>query len=170
MNEDIKYVPEKLKAVIHYIISKCGLNNNVGRTVMYKLLYFSDFNFYELYETPITGEKYIKKPNGPISSHFLDLKEELISEGKIKEDVEKVIDYNRYRYTSLKEPDISCLNENEINVIDDTINRISTMSANEISDYSHGDMPWKVAENEEELDYEFVFYRDPEYVVREYDE
>lgn len=170
MNEDIKYVPEKLKAVIHYIISKCGLNHNVGRTVMYKLLYFSDFNFYELYETPITGEKYIKKPNGPISSHFLYLKEELISEGKIKEDVEKVIDYNRYRYTSLKEPDISCLNENEINVIDDTINRISTMSANEISDYSHGDMPWKVAENEEELDYEFVFYRDPEYVVREYDE
>ena len=44
------------------------------------------------------------------------------------------------------------------------------MSAKEISDYSHGDMPWKVAENDEELDYEFVFYRNPEYVVREYDE
>ena len=26
------------------------------------------------------------------------------------------------------------------------------MSAKEISDYSHGDMPWKVAENGEELD------------------
>ncbi len=170
MNEGIEYYPEKLKSAIHYIINKCGLNRNVGRTVIYKLLYFSDFNFYELYEIPITGEKYIKKPNGPISPNFMDLKDELISEGKIKEDVEKVINYNRYRYTSLKEPDISCLNRKEISIIDDTINRISSMSAKEISDYSHGDMPWKVAESDEELDYEFVFYRAPEYVVREYDE
>ncbi len=151
-------------------MNKCGLCHNVGRTVIYKLLYFSDFNFYEIYEVPITGERYLKKPNGPVSSHFIDLKNELINEGKIKEDIEKVISYNRYRYTSLKEPDISCLNKNEIEIIDDTINKISNMSAKEISDYSHGDMPWKVAENNEELDYEFVFYRDPEYVVREYDE
>ena len=170
MNEGIEYYPEKLKSAIHYIINKCGLNRNVGRTVIYKLLYFSDFNFYELYEIPITGEKYIKKPNGPVSPNFMDLKDELINEGKIKEDSEKVISYKRYRYTSLKKPDISCLNDDEISIIDDTINRISSMSAKEISDYSHGDMPWKVAENEEELDYEFVFYRNPEYVVRKYDE
>ena len=159
MNKGIEYYPEKLKSVIHYIINKC----NVERNVIYKLLYFSDFNFYELYETPITGEKYIKKPNGPISSNFIDLKDELISEGKIKED-------DNYKYASLKEPDISCLNRNGINVIDDTIDRILSMSAKKISDYSQGDMPWKVAENDEELDYEFVFYRDHEYVLREYDE
>ena len=123
-----------------------------------------------MYEIPITGEKYIKKPNGPVSPNFMDLKDELINEGKIKEDVEKVINYRRYRYTSLKKPDISCLNGEEISIIDDTINRIPSMSAKEISDYSHGDMPWKVAENDEELDYEFVFYRNPEYVVRKYDE
>ena len=75
-----------------------------------------------------------------------------------------------YRYRSLKDPDISCLNKNEISVINDTINKISSMNATEISEYSHGDMPWRVAENEKELDYEFVFYRNPEYVVREYDE
>ncbi len=170
MNEDITYFPEKLKSMIHYIISKCGSNPNFGRTVMYKLMYFSDFNYYELYEIPISGEKYIKKTNGPISSHFLELKEELINEGKIKETIEKVINYNRYKYTSLKKPDISCLNKKEIDVINDTINKISRMSAKEISDYSHGDLPWRVAENNKELDYEFVFYRDPEYVVRDYDE
>lgn len=29
MNNEIEYHPEKLKSVIHYIISKCGLNHNV---------------------------------------------------------------------------------------------------------------------------------------------
>lgn len=170
MNNEIEYHPEKLKSVIHYIISKCGLNHNVGRTVMYKLLYFSDFNFYEIYETPITGETYIKKPNGPISSHFLDLKDELISEGKIKEDVERVIDYPKYKYTSLIGPDVTNLSKQELEVIDDTINKLSDMSAKEISNYSHGDLPWRIAETNTELDYEYVFYRDPEYIVREYDE
>lgn len=170
MNEGIVFFPEKLKAIIHYIVNKCGLNHNVGRTVIYKLLYFSDFDFYELYEIPITGERYIKKPNGPISPNFLKLKDELVAEGKIKEEAKKVINYTMYKYTSLKEPDITCLNEKEISVVDDTINRISGMSAKEISDYSHGDLPWRVAENNEELDYEFVFYRDPEYVVRQYDD
>lgn len=164
MNEEIKYYPEKLKSATHYIINKYDLNSGVEKTELYKLLYFSDFNFYELYEIPITGEKYIKKPNGPISPNFMDLKDELIKEGKIKEDIDD------YRYTSLKEPDISCLNGKEINVIDDTINRMSSMSTKEISDYSRGDMPWKVAENNQELDYEFVFYRSPEYVVRIYDD
>jgi len=29
-------------------------------------------------------------------------------------------------------------------------------------------MPWMIAEDNEDLDYEYVFYRDPEYSVREY--
>ena len=43
MNDDIEFNLGKYKAVIHYIISKCGFKDNVGRTVLYKLLYFSDF-------------------------------------------------------------------------------------------------------------------------------
>lgn len=70
MNEGINYYPKKLKSVIHYVINKC----NVKRTEICGILYFSDFNFYELYEVPITGERYIKKPDGFISSNFIDLK------------------------------------------------------------------------------------------------
>ena len=61
MNEHIVFNLEKFKTVVHYLIAKCGLKDNVWRTVLYKLLYFSDFNFYELYEKALTGEKYIKK-------------------------------------------------------------------------------------------------------------
>ncbi len=46
---------------------------------------------------------------------------------------------------------------------------VGFMSAKEVSEYSHGDMPWMIAEDNEDLEYEYVFYRDPEYTVREYD-
>lgn len=50
------------------------------------------------------------------------------------------------------------------------INKFLSIGAKEFSDYSRGDMPWKVAESDEELDYEFVFYRNSEYTIRKYDE
>ena len=44
------------------------------------------------------------------------------------------------------------------------------MSAKEISEYSHGDMPWRATEDYEIIDYGFVFYRDPEYTVKVYND
>lgn len=165
-NEDINYNNEKFKSVMHYIINKSCLNTNVERTAIYTLLYFADFDFYELYERSMTGETYIRKPIGSVPIHFTNAKNELINEGKIKE---KTITYYKYEYSSLKEPDTSLLNNEDLTVIKDTINKLSNMTINELSNYNKGDLPWRVAENKDELGYEFVFYRNPEYSIREYD-
>lgn len=44
------------------------------------------------------------------------------------------------------------------------------MSGGEISYYSHDDKPWRLSEDNEELNYEAVFYRDSEYSVMVYSE
>ena len=54
--------------------------------------------------------------------------------------------------------------------MDDTINKLSHFYSEEISKYSHGDIPWRLAKDGEILNYEAVFYRDPEYSVRGYDD
>ena len=46
----ISFNKEKFKEMLHHIINECGYRPNVGKTVMFKLLYFSDFDFYELKE------------------------------------------------------------------------------------------------------------------------
>jgi len=48
----------KFKNVLLYILERCAGKPNVGETVLYKLLYFSDYNYYELYEEHLTGAKY----------------------------------------------------------------------------------------------------------------
>ena len=55
---------EKFKQVFLYILKKVGAKPNVGQTVLYKLLYFIDFDYYELFETQLMGLKYIKNTFG----------------------------------------------------------------------------------------------------------
>lgn len=161
---------EKFKNVLHYLISKCENSDNFGRVVLYKLVYFSDFNFYELYEESLTGECYIHKARGPVPTHFFEAKDELIYESKIKEEKERVIDFDRYSYSSLKPVDLTLFTDNELEVLNATIDKIGHMSSNQISEYSHGDIPWRLTEEGEELNYESVFYRSPRYSVRKYDD
>ena len=161
---------EKFKEVLHYIINECGTKNNVGKTVLYKLLYFSDFNYFELYEKSITNESYRKLPRGPAPIHFDVAVNELITEGKISVTTKNIpLGRVMYNYFSLKQPSMN-FNKKELAVINNVIDELSYMTANQISEYSHGDMPWRATEDMDIIDYGFVFYRNPEYVKRHYDE
>jgi len=56
---------QKFKEVLIYILQQVGSKANVGETVLYKLLYFIDFNFYEKYEEQLIGATYKKNHHGP---------------------------------------------------------------------------------------------------------
>ena len=161
---------EKFKEVLHYIICKCGDENNAEKGVLYKLLYFSDFNFFELHEKSLTNESYRKLPRGPAPIHFDVAINELINEGKVNVTTKNIsLGRVMYNYSSLKEPTMN-FNDNELFVINNVIDDLSYMNAKQISEYSHGDMPWRATEDRDIIDYGFVFYRNPKYVKRHYDE
>ena len=170
MNDKIVYNPEKFKAVFSYIVSRCENKYNAGKTVLCKLLYFSDFNFYEIYEKPITNETYIKFDKGPLPDHFLDVEKEMINSGDLIKEKKIYPKHAMYKYSLNKSPDLSLLSTKELAVINDVVDKLGDMSASEISEYSHGDTPWRIAKDQQPLDYEYVFYRDEEYSVRVYDE
>jgi len=161
---------EKFKEVFLYILNKVGSKPNIGETVIYKLLYFIDFNFYEKYEEQLIGATYIKNHYGPTPIEFKKIVEKMIDN---KEIIKVATDYFKYpqtKYLPLKRPDLSKLKANEIEVIDEVLNRLSDMNASQISDYSHNDVPWLTTENGKIIEYESVFYRTPPYSVREYSE
>lgn len=160
---------EKFKAVLLYIINRCENKPNVGLTLICKLLYFSDFNHYEIYEKSITDETYLKYEHGPFPAHINDILEETINDNIVEKKDEIYKNYPQKHYYLKTVPDLSLLTTEELRVINDVIDKIGDWSANKVSKYSHGDLPWKIAEDNDVLDYEYVFYRDPKYSVREYD-
>ncbi len=158
---------DKFKEVLLYILNKVGSRPNIGETVLYKLLYFIDFDFYEKYENQLIGAAYIKNHYGPTPVEF----KEIIKEMKNKDLVEvknKYFQYDQRKYLPLRSANLALLNGNEIKAIDEVLEKLSDMNAQQISDYSHEDVPWQTTEDGEIIDYESVFYRTLPYSVRTY--
>lgn len=160
----------KFKEVVLYILTRVGSKPNIGETVLYKLLYFIDFNFYEKYEEQLIGAAYIKNAFGPTPVAYAKIADMMIKEKELEKIVVDYHGYSQTRYIALREPDLSVLNAREVKLIDDVLNRLSDMSAKQISEYSHNDIPWITTEDGKLIEYESVFYRTPVYSVRQYDD
>lgn len=161
---------KKFKEIFLYILNKVGSKPNIGETVMYKLLYFIDFNFYEKYEEQLIGARYIKNRYGPTPIEFKKVTDKMIQEEEIVKIKSKYFEYPQTKYLPLKKADLSKLKANEIEIVDDVLNRLSDMTATQISEYSHNDVPWLTTADGEIIEYESAFYRTSLYSVRAYDE
>lgn len=161
---------DKFKNVLLYILERCAGKPNVGETVLYKLLYFSDFNYYEQYEEQMTGAKYRKLSFGPVPQTVDMILDQMIKEEKVQRIKTEYHGYPQTRYIPLIKPDLTILKASEVEVIDRVLDQMSDWSASMISEYSHGDKPWKATAMNEDLDYELAFYRRPPYSVRVYKE
>ena len=160
---------KKFKEVLLYILQKVGAKPNVGMTVIYKLLYFIDFDYYEKYEKQLMGLTYIKNHHGPTPREFAKVVEEMKKAGEIEEVRSKYYQFEQRKFLPLREPNLDVLKPSELRVIDNVLARLSDMSAKEISDYVHGDIPFQTADDKENIDYEYALYREKPYSVREYD-
>ena len=56
--------------LLTYILSNCYDKPHVGKTVISTALYFTDFNYYEIYGEPLTKETYLKSKKGIIPKTF----------------------------------------------------------------------------------------------------
>lgn len=158
----------KFKNVLLYILERCAGKPNVGETVLYKLLYFSDFNYYELYEEHLTGAKYRKLPFGPVPQKLDTIIGQMIEKGQLQRVKSEYHGYPQTRYLPLMKADLTKLMASEKEIIDRVIEQMSDWSAAAISNYSHKDMPWLASKEGAEINYELAFYRDAPFSVRNY--
>jgi len=163
---------DKFRQVLLYTLKKVGGKPNIGMTVLYKLLYFMDFDYYEKYEDQLMGLVYFKNHHGPTPLLFEKLISDMVKNGEVEIIKSKFYQYPQTKYlvNPKVEPDLSILNGKEQEHIDWELQRLSDLTATQLSDLSHKDVPWVSAENGKPLDYESVFYRTPETSVREYDD
>lgn len=159
----------KIEQAYLYVIKNSQSNVNFGRTLFYKILYFSDFDSYERSEISITNDAYIKLPYGPAPSSFKVVISRLKEKGLIREFHVEKNGHDQVRYITLKDPTTDKLTSVEKSEIDQVMSRLSGMSATQVSAYSHEDMPYKVTKEGEPIDYELVFYRNPVFSVRQED-
>lgn len=161
---------DRFKQVLLYVLNKVGGKPNVGETVLHKLLYFIDFDYYEKFEENLMGATYIKNHHGPTSVELGAILKDMQRSGDVEAVRSQYFTYPQKKYLPLKRPNLETLSARHLEHLDGVLARLSDKNAKEIERYSHEDLPWKSAKDGEPLSYESVFYRDERYSVRNYDD
>jgi transcriptional regulator with XRE-family HTH domain len=159
---------EKFREVLLYILEKVGAKPNIGETVLYKLLYFIDFDYYEKYEEQLIGATYIKNKHGPTPVEFKKLVEQMKKNKELEVVNSKYFKYQQKKYLPLRSSNMGKLTALEKMHVDEVLKRLANKNARELSEYSHGDVPWIVHKSGEPISYESVFYRSDEYSLKDH--
>ena len=158
----MRFNREKYIDLIMYILSQCHQKPNFGKTVLCSILYFIDFNYYELYGELLTNETYIKSKRGIRPTHFREISEELISKNFLFFRKEPYYNRTIHRYYLIIIPSLK-FSQKELEIINNAINKLSNENATTITKYARRDPPISVAELGEPIDFRYVFSRDREY-------
>lgn len=140
---------EKILAGIKYFVKN---TRNVGRTKLYKLLYFWDFEYFKKYGMTVTGYQYYTFPFGPVPKELSDYiqndslpdflnKDILIIDDRSEDDDDEL---KRFRVKLKKTRiDTGCLSPNELNLLHDIAYIYKDALAKEMTEISHlKNQPW----------------------------
>jgi len=175
----------KLKQLILYISAKLSGRQNFGETLLNKLLYFTDFDYYERTGTLITDEQYVKLPYGPVPKVMEKELDEMQKDGQIAVVPRKYFGKQQKNIVALVDANVDFLQtlhaENLIekpnyqpyhdlphpkDLIETVLAKYGGRNADKISERSHQDMPYVATDRIGELIEPWLaFYRSPNYVA-----
>jgi len=159
---------ETLREVLLYVLDKVGAKPNVGETVLYKLLYFIDFDYYEKTGKSITGLQYIRNDYGPTPTiTFASVVESMKKADELEVVETKYFNHKQKKYLPVKKPRLEKISGEELKHIDEVLARLSDKTASELTEYSHRDMPWLATKDKQKISYQLAMYRTTETSVKE---
>lgn len=150
-----KFDPEKLENLISYIADKV---DNLYKTSLNKYLWFIDFKNFKENLSSITGLRYMKYDFGPIIEDYEY--ENIIKCFNDKFDKEEIeCDYGqgiKTKIISKKNYDITMFSDEELNVINEVINKLKDEKCTVISRMSHKEDGWIQTPSAFLISYEFA--------------
>lgn len=154
---NVEFKEDKFKELVVYIAERTADDSSFGDTKLNKALAFSDFLAFAYFGEPITGASYQKLQFGPAARKLLPLRRELIRENAVK--VETRGGYVKSRITVAKRaPDTSLFSQDELDLVDEVLDALSSHSAESVSELSHRFFAgWNIVDPYEDIPYETVF-------------
>ena len=149
-----KFDDTKLREAILYIASLIP-PEQLGKTKLFKILFFSDFSYFKLHRESITGERYIHRENGPVPSHnyIVDkMKNNEIEIVKMKKG-----DFVQQSIKSNRKPNLALFKPEEHEVIKKTSKQISPLTGKKITEITHELDLWKQTRINEYIPYALLF-------------
>jgi transcriptional regulator with XRE-family HTH domain len=161
---------QKLQNVLLYLLEKTAGKANVGESYVSRLMYFADFNFYELYEEHLSGMSYKKQSFGPHPIELVQVFDKMIDHGSIKKVKTKFQGSFLTRFIPLEQSNLHFLKASEKEVIDNVMEQMGSWTTHRINEYAKRDMPYLATKEGDIISFEMAFYRESPFAVRYYKE
>lgn len=144
---------DKLKELIWFVVK--NYNHKLFETKLWKLLFFSESDYFEKYGEPISGIPYIKNSHGPTPSYnkAKSVLEDLISNNYIIKNRDDV-------YMAKNDLILKNLTDKEKDAISVTCNKYYKLSVSDICLLAHKDPVYLGSEKNRVVDFSLVRYRD----------
>ena len=154
-----EFKPDKFRELVVYIAERCQDDPMFGAVKLNKILYYADFSAFRELRAPITGATYRKMSEGPAPKELSQARESLIDSGRLR--VEEC-SYFGHRQKRLVVQDEAQANTGlfapgELRIVDEVIAFFWGKSAREVSDYSHREPGWSLAQEREAIPYQTAY-------------
>lgn len=161
-SKTIKFDNKKLKEAILFLLYQYPNKTIEGKKKLAKLLYFADFNNFELYETPLTGATYRALPMGPVPDELDKTLQEL--EGKLINITKKNIGLTNDVVVFSLNTDRNNLNFDNLTntdkkILEKVYNDYGRLSGGVLESITHAEAPFNAVAQGEHIPYELAFYR-----------
>lgn len=148
---------EKFEELIVYIARRLGPEAALGRVKLAKLLMASDFGAYERFGESITGATYEKWEHGHLPRELLLVERDLVAQGSIRVEAEDYYGKTLKHIKAERDPRLNDFTEDELAVIERAIRQLGYESASYLSELSHRELGWRLANWKETIPFQTVF-------------
>ncbi len=153
---------DKLAAAVAYLTERSRHDGPFGFPKLVKLLYYADCAAYIRTGQPITGVTYVHMPQGPYPDDWAAMLKRLEAEQAIKILTEYAPKgYWTRRPVAGDTAATAALTEKELSFLDEQLRRFADFSAEEIEEYSHDELAWRVTAQGAAMPYELCGIRAP---------
>ncbi len=150
---------EKYKQMILAFLRKGGI---IPKTKLAKLLYFADFAWFYYHLQSMSGMQYRKIQYGPVSDTYFRIIDEMFDRGEINitqtKDGAMLISQTR----SGAKVDLSKINKEEKELIENVERKWKNKKTNEIVDFTHKQLPYLYADDNGVVSYGLFTQENPD--------
>jgi len=129
---------------------------NMWRTKVSTMLFYSDFLHYKRHAVSISGARYVNMQFGPVPATFYTLQASLIADASLDERTGTSGDCVGTFFVANRPADRLGFSDTEMQTLEDIVRTFEGRSASDISEYAHQEPAWAQTALRETIDYRFA--------------
>ena len=160
---EVAYDADKFTEMVLHIAERLHNDRAGGATKLNKVLFFAEFTHLRRHHRVISGCVFQKLPHGPAPRQLLPVRHKLIASGAAELIEEDFLGRPQQRLVPARDANLDVFTDDEMQTIDDVLAQLEGMTGTQVSELSHQEPGWQLAETGETIPFSTAFLDFPQH-------